>query len=1445
MRSGVVALGAAGIVVFALLTPQSAVAELATAEEASQVCQNWLSYVVFHDGTWAGSAEPRVAEVRELLAGDMLLAHVYTISPSGSVVVPVLKELPPVKASSQDWPVEVDQTEGIAQLLRDILEDRFRLFIETYGSLDAVQPAEGRVLLDPINRSEWERYLLSSAEFAKQLGEGRSTRAQVGPMLTSSWHQGSPYNIACPMGDGGRTVVGCVATAMTQIMKYWEWPPSGIGSHSYYWWGDDSCGGSTSGQQLSADFSDSYDWANMPNNCDSGCDSAEQSALAELSYEAGVSVEMDYGACGSGAYMDDCMNAMENHFRYTPGMQERFRSSYSATSWFNLIVDEIDAGRPMLYGIHRHAIVCDGWRDTGGLNQYHMNYGWGGSYNGWYTVDNLHCDWEGCNPMVESLIRYIEPLGEPNDNCEEATPVENGTYSGSTADTNNDGSASCGNSSSSPDVWYVFMATANGTLDIDTCGSSFNTVLSIHSYCPGTTSNELACNDDSCGQQSAISLAVTVGNPYIIRVSGSNGASGDFVLNVDGPVDTYPPEPNPTTWAGEPWAVTTTDIAMSVTPSSDAGSPPVEYYFEFVEIQMPGGHDSGWQSSNFYVDGGLFTNRVYGYTARVRDSADNETEPAPLRTAATFIETPESAPVVMTYDTTAVLMTTESFTNLTYGQSGLYFDCISSGGDGGINEWIQETSDTATGLTPDTEYTFRFKARNQDAVETDWSPEATWRTKAAVPSAPVLSNPSCYTMDVAIGSDINPSHTTYAIRCSGSSPWDANWDGMHVDASGNPSVDPVYQTKADWGITTIQGLHDTMTYTFEVTARNLSGIVTDPGPEASLMTDNCSEPTCDDGVQNQGEDRIDCGGPCPPCDCLSDAECDNAQYCDGTEVCDAYGHCQAGPDVDCNDGVSCTADSCNESTDSCDNIPNDAYCDNGLFCDGEETCHAALDCQGGSDPCPGQLCDEDLDACVACITDGDCDDEVFCNGAEWCDALGECQLGADPCPGQYCRESDDACVDCLNDAHCDDGNPCNGVETCDEPSGTCVPGSCDAEIDLINENFDVDEDGFAYQDDTFGTSNPSYATGSYESSGGYTGGGLRVYLGPGDIVNPASGGWVSSFDLEQDATITVSLHFRMLMGEGYETNEYGEVVMEIDDARYGNDTNDSLVHMFGDGNGGGIDDTGWLYDQLDIPLLAGSHVIEIGAYNNDATYGDEFVEVFLDDVWITTVLTDQCECDDDLFCNGEESCVGGECVSGPDPCPGQLCRESDDTCVDCLIDDDCNDLLYCNGIETCDAGGYCQDGPDVDCNDGVDCTMDTCNEDIDSCDNIPDDAYCDNSLFCDGAEWCDALLDCQAGEDPCGPDETCNEEQDVCEAQHYCATLPTVSVCMGDVNCDGVVNPIDAGLVKYWYGDTDPDSLCYYDVDCDGQIDPIDVGLVKFYYGPCTAESGDPCWMAP
>jgi hypothetical protein len=141
----------------------------------------------------------------------------------------------------------------------------------------------------------------------------------------------------------------------------------------------------------------------------------------------------------------------------------------------------------------------------------------------------------------------------------------------------------------------------------------------------------------------------------------------------------------------------------------------------------------------------------------------------------------------------------------------------------------------------------------------------------------------------------------------------------------------------------------------------------------------------------------------------NDSNCDNGLYCDGAETCDAVLDCQAGTAVNCNDGVACTTDSCNEGADSCDNVPDNSFCDDGAFCNGAETCDAISDCLAGGDPCPGQYCDEAGDFCYECQTAGECDDGLFCNGAEWCDA-GFCAAGSDPCPGQGCDEVLDECI---------------------------------------------------------------------------------------------------------------------------------------------------------------------------------------------------------------------------------------------------------------------------------------------------------------------------------------------------------------------------------------------------------------------------------------------------
>ncbi|MCK4223839.1 MAG: C10 family peptidase [candidate division Zixibacteria bacterium] len=391
------------------ISPQQARAEKATQEEMELVCQNWLSFMVHQKAEWAGETHPQIVGVDEIVEGDTLLARCFSISPQGFVVVPILKELPPIKAYSEEYGLDVNQRVGFPQLLREVLLHRIRLYAKTYGSLDAVQPPDSDVLLGREHRAEWSRFLKSQKEFKIDLTQGKiQPLTEVGPLLTTSWHQNDPYYNLCPIGyGGGHCKVGCVATAAAQIMKYWNWPPSGTGARFYLWDGDDSCNGPVGGGWLSADFSDPYDWQNMPDNCQSGCSQEQQDALAELCYEVGVAFEMDYGVCGSGTWTYLALTVFPTYFRYDSSIDRENRSDYStADDWFSVIQAEIDSGRPMQYRISGHSIVCDGWRDTDGLNQYHINYGWGGSHTSWYTIDQIY---GSSNPMVEYLIRNIIP----------------------------------------------------------------------------------------------------------------------------------------------------------------------------------------------------------------------------------------------------------------------------------------------------------------------------------------------------------------------------------------------------------------------------------------------------------------------------------------------------------------------------------------------------------------------------------------------------------------------------------------------------------------------------------------------------------------------------------------------------------------------------------------------------------------------------------------------------------------------------------------------------------------------------------------------------------------------------------------------------------------------------------------------------------------------------
>ena len=239
--------------------------------------------------------------------------------------------------------------------------------------------------------SEYQRQLEFLREHPEAARKPKALSTSVAPILTSTWKQSAPYNEEIPsfrfsLGTY-KPVVGCVALAMAQMMRAHAWPTTGEGSHSYV------CqpSGATA-KTLSADFgATTYQWSSMK---DSYSSSASATAVATLCYHAGVAVDMQYNTAdngGSGAQIYDAMKALRNYFRYDKGLDLYLRDFYPIDTWEEMLRADLDAGNPIIYGgstanMYGHCFVFDGY-DTDG--KFHINWGWGGDYNGYFVSSVL------------------------------------------------------------------------------------------------------------------------------------------------------------------------------------------------------------------------------------------------------------------------------------------------------------------------------------------------------------------------------------------------------------------------------------------------------------------------------------------------------------------------------------------------------------------------------------------------------------------------------------------------------------------------------------------------------------------------------------------------------------------------------------------------------------------------------------------------------------------------------------------------------------------------------------------------------------------------------------------------------------------------------------------------------------------------------------------------
>ena len=257
------------------------------------------------------------------------------------------------------------------------------------GVFDANNAPEG--LLDLISSYDDEFEALTKGEVEALKHVKQTSFPNISPLIKTQWSQGSPYNGFCPIDPkyNQRSVTGCVATAMAQVMNYWKWPKEGHGEVSYKT--------RSRGIEQKMGFNGiQFDWNNMANNYQGKYSNAQKKAVATLMHVCGNAILMDYGcgeAGGSSAYPMDMAYALIHYFDYNPNIKYFERTYFSTEDWEKIIIDNLDKKMPVLYSSKNdatgsgHTFVIDGCNSNG---YFHINMGWQGTDDGYYKINAIN-----------------------------------------------------------------------------------------------------------------------------------------------------------------------------------------------------------------------------------------------------------------------------------------------------------------------------------------------------------------------------------------------------------------------------------------------------------------------------------------------------------------------------------------------------------------------------------------------------------------------------------------------------------------------------------------------------------------------------------------------------------------------------------------------------------------------------------------------------------------------------------------------------------------------------------------------------------------------------------------------------------------------------------------------------------------------------------------------
>ncbi len=502
------------------------------------------------------------------------------------------------------------------------------------------------------------------------------------------------------------------------------------------------------------------------------------------------------------------------------------------------------------------------------------------------TLDDDDADIGNGTPHSSEILsgfgaHNMAPLEPPSNNqCIDAIAACPGVMPGTTFGALPSGSSTCAQSNPSPDVWYRYSPMQSGSVTVSLCGAgtNYDSAISVHTGCPGQVFDEIACDDDGCGPTfgpSEVSFIAAAGETYFIRVMGFLGSVGDFELQIFGPpcVAESPEALRFRFPEGRP-AQVAANVPRSIPVEVKAGTEHVNTTTAMLHHRNDGGTYQSipmtWLGGDLFeavLPPSMCTDSPEYYFSAEGDGG-------------TLVKAPPTAPadVYTTFvGATKPIFEDDFETDKGWTVSGSVFE----------GDWERGIPVNNNRGDPDSDFDGSGQCYLTENDPSDPNSDVDGGTT-------ILTSPP---FDLNTGGVI--SYAYWIDAGPGSFDEDYLLTSISIDPAGSiwfpvrahTIAQPIWKNDAILVGTEVPA-SATIRIRFSATDLSIGTIVEAAIDDVRAEAYSCGiSVSCADGLLNQGEIRIDCGGPCDPCECTSDDACDDGLFCDGSETCDEFGAC--------------------------------------------------------------------------------------------------------------------------------------------------------------------------------------------------------------------------------------------------------------------------------------------------------------------------------------------------------------------------------------------------------------------------------------------------------------------------------------------------------------------------------------------------------------------------